>query len=127
MRILGAGLLWVAAGGALGGCQQFGAAVGTFTAVNVVSLTTIGRTAPDAIYYLLSNRDCSAVRLEQRLSFCIPPEPRPAPPEFCTHSLATPDCWTHPELLSGQPRELADSPAPTAAQLAAGLHHWPDL
>ena len=109
----------------LGGCQSFYAAAGTFTGVNVASLAILGRTLPDAVVSLIRDRDCSAVRLEQGQSYCVPPDAPPPPPEFCTHSLGTPDCWANPALLPGRPVALIDTPARTAAQIEQGAHRWP--
>lgn len=111
---------------ALAGCQSFYAATGVATGVDVISLTTVGRTLPDVVVSLIANRDCSMVRLERGQGYCVPPDAS-EPPAFCTHSLGSADCWLHPALLPGTPLGLADAPAQTPAQLAHGQHHWPAL
>ena len=41
---------------------------------------TIQRTPADALYSLISGRDCSVVRLDQGKSYCRPVDPPPEPP-----------------------------------------------
>jgi hypothetical protein len=51
------------------------------------------------------------------------------PPEFCTRSLGTADCWTNPDALNGQPvRGIADGPTVlTPAQEAWRTRRWPNF
>src|ERR1700759_5273772 len=79
------------------------AVVGT----GVGSVATIQRTPPDALYSLVTGRDCSMVRLDQGKTYCRPVEPPPEAPTFCTRSLATVDCWKDPGSLPGHPQEVA--------------------
>jgi hypothetical protein len=61
---------------ALTGCVPWPiatAVVGT----NVGSVATIQRTPADAVYSLLTGRDCSLVRLDQGKTYCRPVEPLP--------------------------------------------------
>ena len=54
---------------------------------------------------------CSVSRLALGESYCAPLEPPPSPPQFCTRSLGTVDCWSNPEALNGPPaRGVADGP-----------------
>lgn len=126
MRPLPPPLLCLIASVLLTGCQSFYAASGVFAGISVATLTTMGRSAPDAVVSLIRDRDCSVVRLEQGLSYCVPPDPPPQRAEFCTHSLGTPDCWAHPDRLPGTPIALADTPNQTAEQIIHGAHRWPD-
>ena len=60
------------------------------------SIAVIQRSPFDALYSVLSGRDCSIVRLDQGKSYCRPIEPPPEPPPYCTRSLAVADCWRDP-------------------------------
>lgn len=113
---------------ALGGCAPFNNAVGSWAGIDtVVAIPVFGRTMSDLAYSLIAGRDCSVVRLEQSQAYCKPREDPPPPPEFCTRSLGTPDCWASPALLPDHPQPLADAPALTPAQQANRTARWPDL
>jgi hypothetical protein len=108
----------------LGGC---GADPVTLTSVVVGtaagSVAVIQRTPVDALYSLVTGRDCSVVRLDQGLSYCRPVEPPPVPQPYCTRSLGVADCWADP---AGQPPQQADGPAGlTPAQEANRTRRWP--
>ena len=111
---------------ALAACQPLDSMLGTFGAFNVVTLTTLGRSVPDVVVSFLRDRDCSVVRLEQGVSYCVPPDPPPEPAELCTRTLGRVDCWAHPALMPGHPLAVADTPAMTSAQLLHAAHRWPD-
>jgi hypothetical protein len=100
-------------------------AVGVAAAVTAGSVMTIGRSPTDALYSLISGRDCSIVRLDEGKSYCRPVDPPPEKPRFCTHSLALPNCWADPATLPGHPTPLADAPAMTAEQEAYRVRRWP--
>ena len=72
---------------------------------------------------------CSLVRVEQGKTFCTPQDPPPSPPQFCTRSLGTVDCWSNPDALNGPPpRGVADGPRTlTPAQEIDRTAHWPNL
>jgi hypothetical protein len=110
---------------ALTGCVPWPiatAVVGT----NVGSVATIQRTPADAVYSLLTGRDCSLVRLDQGKTYCRPVEPLPEAPMFCTRSLATVNCWKDPGSLPGHPPGVADGPIGlTAEQEADRVRRWP--
>lgn len=95
----------------------------------VASVAVFGRGLEDIVVSGVSGRDCSIVRLDQGQSYCRPVEAPPAPPEFCTRSLGTADCWSNPAALNGQPtRGIADGPAGlTPAQEALRTSRWPNL
>jgi hypothetical protein len=111
----------------LGGCTGPPlAAAGITAAVSVSSIPILQRTPLDAIYSVATGQDCSLVRLDQGLTYCRPVEPLPAPPPFCSRSLAGVDCWRDPALLANRPHELADGPRVlTASQEAYRLRRWP--
>lgn len=92
------------------------------------SIAVIQRSPFDAVYSVLSGRDCSIVRWDQGKSYCRPVEPPPETPPFCTRSLGVADCWLDPASLPDQPRPLADGPSTlTPAQEADRTRRWPNL
>ena len=95
-------------------------------AVTVGSVAAIQRTPLDALYSLVTGRDCSVVRLDRGESYCRPVEPKLEPPPFCTRSLGTVTCWADPAAMKGQMTGVADGPAGlTAAQEADRVRRWP--
>lgn len=108
----------------LAGCDAASLTAGA--AVNVASVTLVGRSVPDIVISGLSGRDCSIVRLDRGLSYCgASPEP-PGPAPYCTRSLGGVDCWvTRPASIPMQ-RGVVDGPvALNAAQEANRTGHWP--
>lgn len=88
------------------------AACGPETAVTMVaaggaSLVVTGKTPVDHLAGWASGQDCSAVRLERRGPWCVPPPGPPPPDRFCTRSLGGVDCWTVPPP-GGPQRGVAD-------------------
>ncbi len=113
---------------ALAGCGPFNAAVGALAGVDaVVSIPVFGRGVGDLAYSAISGRNCSVVRLEQGKTYCVPREGLPPPPEFCTRSLGTVDCWAFPATLPDHPPPVADAPNLTPEQQANRTARWPDL
>ena len=112
---------------ALTGCGMTDtAAVVLATGPVVASVSTIQRTPFDALYSLVTGRDCSVVRLDQGKTYCRPIEPEPEPPVFCTRSLGSVDCWKDPETVPGHPRGVAEGPTRlTPEQEADRLRTWP--
>ena len=97
-------------------------------ALNIGSIAIIQRSPLDALYSIISGRDCSIVRLEQAKSYCRPVEPPPEAPPFCTRSLGVANCWLDPASLPDHPTELGDGPRSlTPAQNADRLKGWPGL
>jgi hypothetical protein len=93
---------------------------------NVISVTTIQRSPADAVYSLVTGRDCSIVRLDQGKTYCRPVEPEPEPPVYCTRGLGSVNCWSDPATVPGHPRGVADGPAGlTAEQEENRLRTWP--
>jgi hypothetical protein len=78
--------------------------------VSVGSIAVMQRSPLDALYSIASGRDCSIVHWEQGKNYCLPVEPPPAPPPFCSRSLGVVDCWIDPKGLPDHPREVADGP-----------------
>jgi hypothetical protein len=101
-------------------------AVTGVAAVNVGSIAVIQRSPFDAIYSILSGRDCSVVRLEQGKSYCRPVEPPPGAQPYCTRSLGVVDCWRDPASLPDRPPPVADGPGTlTPLQEADRTRTWP--
>jgi hypothetical protein len=78
--------------------------------VSVGSIVVMQRSPLDALYSIASGRDCSIVHWEQGKSYCLPVEPPPEPPPFCSRSLGVVDCWADPKELPDHPRGVADGP-----------------
>ncbi len=117
-------MLAVLAGCAVPPEQLATAAVG----VSVGSIAVIQRSPFDAVYSVLSGKDCSIVRLDQGKSYCRPVEPPPEPPPYCTRSLGTANCWQNPASLPDHPPSWGDGPSTlTPAQEADRTRRWPNL
>jgi hypothetical protein len=96
------------------------------TGAGIASITIIHRSPFDAVYSLVTGRDCSVVRLDRGETYCRPEEPPPEPPRFCTRSLGVVDCWIEPALLPVPQREVAEGPRVlTAEQEAYRTRSWP--
>jgi hypothetical protein len=75
----------------------------------VTSYAVLQRSPIDAVYSLVTGKDCSSLHLERRGEYCRTREVLTAP-AFCTRSLATVDCWTETNPFGPQ-RAVADTPA----------------
>lgn len=108
----------------LAGCQANPVALTSVVGgVAAGSIAVLHRSPVDALYSLVSGRDCSVVRLDQGKSWCRPVHPPPALPPYCTRSLGVVDCWQDPK---GQPPQVADGPDRlTKAQEANRTRTWP--
>jgi hypothetical protein len=92
------------------------------------SIAVIQRSPLDAVYSVLSGRDCSIVRLDQGKSYCRPIEPPPEPQPYCTRSLAVANCWRDPAHFPNLPPQLADGPQTlTPLQEVNRTSNWPHL
>ena len=76
-------------------------------ALGIGSIAVIQRSPFDAVYSVLTGKDCSIVRLDQGKSYCRPVEPPPEPQPYCTRSLAVADCWRDPATSRTCRRSLA--------------------
>lgn len=108
----------------LGGCQADPVTLATVVVGTTAgSVAVLQRTPLDALYSLVTGRDCSMVRLDRGQTYCRPVEPPPPPRPYCTRSLGVADCWADPK---GEPRELGDGPSTlTPAQDANRTRRWP--
>ena len=96
--------------------------------IGVGSIAIIQRSPMDALYSVVSGRDCSIVRWDEGKSYCRPREPPPEPPPYCTRSLGLADCWRDPASLPDHPSELGDGPRTlTPSQGADRTRRWPPL
>jgi hypothetical protein len=115
----------------LSGCGESAqVVVPVLIGTNIASVATIQRTPVDAVYSLVTGKDCSLVRLDQGKTYCRPVEPPPEPPPFCTRSLGVVDCWRNPpdmpNLPPNWPSGVADGPATlTPEQEANRVRRWP--
>ena len=98
----------------------------TVMGAHVGSIAAIHRTPEDALYSLVTGKDCSVVRLDQGKSYCRPVEPPPETPPYCTRSLGVVDCWQDPDTVPGDLPGVADGPSGlTPAQEANRTRTWP--
>ncbi len=111
----------------LPGCSPTDGMIVTVGAgVGVISIVTIQRSPLDAVYSLVTGRDCSIVRLDQGKTYCRPVEPPPEPPVYCTRGLGSVNCWQDPATVPGHPRGVADGPSGlTPQQEADRVRTWP--
>jgi hypothetical protein len=92
----------------------------------VGSIAIIQRSPLDAVYSLVTGRDCSIVRLDRGQTYCRPLEPEPPAQPFCTRSLGVVDCWQDPAMLPGHPTGVAAGPDTlTPEQEANRTRRWP--
>lgn len=92
----------------------------------IASVAVIGRSPVDALYSLVSGKDCSVVRLDEGKSYCRPVDLPPQPPAFCTRTLGSVNCWADPAVLPDHPTPVADGAAAlTPAQEQYRLRTWP--
>jgi hypothetical protein len=113
----------------LAGCEAFPTPiVPVAAAVSIGSIAVIQRSPFDALYSMLSGRDCSIVRMDQGKSYCKPVEPPPEPPPYCTRSLGVADCWRDPAHFPNLAPPLADGPQTlTPVQEVNRTSNWPHL
>jgi hypothetical protein len=94
--------------------------------VGVGSIAVIHRSPFDAVWSVLTGKDCSVVRLDQGKTYCRPVEPPPAPPPYCTRSLGVVDCWVDPSKVPGIGPNVADGPRTLNPQQEADrTRGWP--
>jgi hypothetical protein len=111
---------------ALPGCDAASLTAGA--AVNIASVTLVGRSVPDIVISGLSGRDCSIVRMDRGLSYCGPSQEPPGPAPYCTPSLGRVDCWvTRPASIPMQRGVVDGQVALTPAQEANRTAWWPGL
>ena len=79
-------------------------------AVTIASIVAIQRTPLDAIYSLITGKDCSVVRLDEGKTYCKPVDPAPDVPPYCTRSLGVVDCWADLIERPDRPPEVAAGP-----------------
>jgi hypothetical protein len=94
--------------------------------VGVGSIAVIHRSPFDAVWSVLTGKDCSVVRLDQGKTYCRPVEPPPPPPPYCTRSLGVVDCWADPSKVPGIGPNVADGPRTLNPQQEADrTRGWP--
>ncbi len=121
LAVLGLALLGLAGCGGPSNMIAATAVVGA----SVASVAAIGRTPVDAVYSLVTGRDCSIVRWDEGKSYCRPIDPPPERQPFCTRSLGSVNCWSDPASLPDHPVGVGEAPAQTAEQEAYRVRTWP--
>jgi hypothetical protein len=111
----------------LAGCGLgAGGGLGVAAGANVLAITTIHRTIPDAVISLVTGKDCSMVRLDQNKSYCRHPHPLPPPVPYCTQTLGNATCWADPSQLPDHAPQVAAGPYQLSPlQLANRDRSWP--
>lgn len=105
----------------LAGCD----AAGYLAAGTGASLVTMQRTPVDAVYSLITGRDCSVVHAQRNGEYCRDDPPPEAVP-YCTRSLGTVDCWTARDPFGARQQEVADGRRElTPAQERNRTRRWP--
>ena len=107
------------------GLSACGYAAEGVAAADVTSVAVFGRGVLDLGVSAVTGKDCSIVRLDQGQTYCAPRERMPRPPEFCTNTLGTVQCWVNPEGFATLPHQLADSPELTPDQVRNINARWP--
>ena len=107
------------------GLSACGHAAEGVAAAELTSVAVFGRGVLDLGVSAVTGKDCSIVRLDQGQTYCAPREHLPRPPEFCTNTLGTVQCWANPEGFATLPHQLADAPARTADQVRNINARWP--
>ena len=64
---------------------------GAAAGASLASVATIQRTPLDAVYSLLTGKDCSVVWMARGKTYCRPVEPPPETPPFCTRITPPPE------------------------------------
>ena len=120
-------VLMTSAAASLSGCGlSAGAVAGIGAGANLVALTTIHRTIPDAIVSLALNRNCSLARLDAGKTYCHSPSPRDPPQPYCTQTLGQITCWSDPQNLPDHAPQVAAGPDRLSAVQQANRHRgWP--
>lgn len=86
---------WLALGvvATLAGCGPAVAPVlGVYAGVEIASVAVFHRGLGDLVVSAVLGRDCSIVRLDRGLSYCVPVLP-PAPAAYCTRTLGRVECF----------------------------------
>jgi len=112
----------------LAGCVTPEQAATIGVGVTVGSIAVMQRSPLDALYSVVSGKDCSIVRMDQGKSYCRPVEPPPEAQPYCTRSLGVADCWRDPASLPDHPPDTAAGPTTlTPTQEADRTRRWPNL
>ncbi|MDD2876716.1 MAG: hypothetical protein PHT60_07880 [Acidiphilium sp.] len=111
----------------LAGCGLgTGAAMGVGVGANVLALTTIHRTIPDAVISLVTGKDCSMVRLDNNKSYCRRKHALPPPLPYCTQTLGQATCWADPSQLPDHAPQVAEGPYELSpSQIVNRDRRWP--
>lgn len=83
--------------------------------LEAVSTITTEKTASDHIVSFTSGKNCSSIRREQGLTYCVEDEAKPAPQNaWCYPTLGTVTCYDHPDPFNGRQKRLGEAQPPVA-------------
>ncbi len=67
------------------------------------------KTIEDHLISYTSGKDCSWIRKEKGLTYCVEDEPKITPNIYCYKTLATVTCYDRPNPLGGRQRKIGDN------------------
>lgn len=67
------------------------------------------KTIEDHLISYTSGKDCSSIRKEKGLTYCVEDEPKITPNIYCYKTLATVTCYDRPNPLGGRQRKIGDN------------------
>jgi hypothetical protein len=104
MAGIGAAALALAAGA----CSSplFATGEATIGSAEVISLVTSDKTIGDHIISLYSGKNCSTLRVENDLTYCVEDEPRPQKNGYCYRTIGSVTCYDRPDPHNGGYQEV---------------------
>ena len=67
------------------------------------------KTIEDHLISYTSGKDCSSIRKEKGLTYCVEDEPNIVPNIYCYKTLAAVTCYDRPNPLGGRQRKIGDN------------------
>lgn len=98
--VVAAAFLWL-----LGGC----AFVPESAVVNSATVVGTDKTIADHVISLASGKNCSTVRLERGLEYCLEDEAVPKPDVYCYRELGGVTCYDKPDMRRGDHGRLGEN------------------
>jgi hypothetical protein len=89
----------------LGGCAYWPETA----VVNSAMVVGTDKTVADHVISLASGKDCSTVRVEQGLEYCVEDEVVPKPDVYCYRELAGVTCYEKPDMRRGDHGRLGNN------------------
>lgn len=84
-------------------------AVPQLVGIEGVSTIITDKTLTDQIVSYASGKDCSTVRKERGLTYCVEDELDPQPLVYCYRTLGRASCYDRPDPYNGRQRRLGDN------------------